>query len=1005
MPQSVFFQDSLMVSGIMCFDSCGNAIQNLLNQYVSKCIKTNILPEDATVTIDAEPCGLGIHRLIIAFKTSTDTNIYTADPKMQEKFSAGIKEEIQPFYEVIEKGAVEESIKQNNKTNWVNIFINVIAMGLVIALSLLFPPSLPLSIGLTALSFVSTVFTGRKYLLAFLHNLKTRKLTSLANMSTTVSLGWFSSMAHTLFHVIKMPMTHGFSMVFMNFIMPNLLITCINAMDELKRLIVEESKKIQLNSLKTLFPEISEKYACFSLSEEELNLLSANMVPNDLPIAGQPSDGIVGDSNKDNDRDNDRDRDNKEIIEKILKNHALQKENKNLLEAKMIIEVNTGESFPVDGILIQGSTVVDASIINGEPQRNKKLWQRIPAGAINLGEPVLVYAEKNPYNSKVNTLLFRSNRKNQAVKNPSMPVLPKKRLPSFAYFYTAFVVIGIIAAIIVPVALDIIMLSIVLQHVMGILFSVCPCTFAIAYQLPELLSLHYRSTKGIHLQRKELLDPHSTPAHTIIFDKTGTLTTGNSRVAYSLISVNDYLWERIYLLEKAYGRDHPIAKAILKHYEANIRLQSPFKEVKNCEIDPKNRGLSALVQEKKIHIGNPDYLQDMGISVPPLDKSKLDQGFSVVCVAENGIYCGAIYIQHELREGVVEALVKLKKGKKKIIMLTGDNIASAKGLNEQLLTLAKEKGLDKDIEAIFDDNDIHAGQTPEGKEAFLREVQTAPGVDPAGVWFIGDGLNDTLPCREASERGGMSWSVNATDKSTFFTDISLNGSFDYLLDKHELLNLFLKKILFQNKCILTYSTLTFLVFNLSFLIVGVALSPLIPMAIMVSTTLFVLFNSYRIQFSIDNALNKQPSRLCNLMSSDLSSGLLLVAGTLLIVSILSATLATGGLALPIITFTSALAAFCSVCTLSSISLFGVFSITLGCHLGFSRLSPRLSTISKTSPLPLSTEPVIPAIKQITSVTTNLSAKQKLFKSFCWSRAQNTDIKQKIANCGQEVCSP
>lgn len=984
----------------MCFDTCGKTIQNVLNKYIAECITAHILPEDATVTVDAEPCGLGIHRLILAFKTNPNpnpnpnpnlTHINIADPRMHVKLSAGIKDAIQPFYEVINENVVEENTKKNNKTNWINIFINFLVIGLVIALSLLFPPSLALSIGLTALSAISTVFTCRKYLWAFLRNLKTCKLDSLANMSSTVSLGWFTSMAHTLFHVIKMPMMHGFPMVFMNFIMPNLLITCINGMDELKRLIMEKSKKIQLNSLKTLFPKISEKYACFTLLEEELSVLSAMIIPSQIQASGLPSDiGIVGDNNK-------------EIIDKILHHHVLQQESKNLLEAGMIIQIAKGESFPVDSILLQGSTVVDASIINGEPQRNKIFGQRIPAGALNLGEPVLVYAEKNPYNSRVNMLLFRSNRKNQELKNQITPVLPKIRLPSFAYFYTALICIGIIAAIVIPIALDIITLPIVFQHVMGAFFSFCPCTMVTADKLPKLLSLHHRATKGIHIRRKDLLNANSTKAHTLIFDKTGTLTTGNSRVACSDIAATDYLWERIYLLEKAYGRGHPIAKAIKRHYKAAIRLKSPFQDVKNCEMDPQNRGLSACVQQKKLHVGNADYLQANGIAVSPLDKSKLEQGYSVVCVAENGIHCGTIYIEHELREGVVEALVNLKKSKKRIKMLTGDNLASAKGLNAQLLSKAQEKGLANGMEAIFEEDDIWASQAPEDKEAFLKKVQSAPGVDPKGVWFIGDGLNDTLPCREVSERGGMSFSVNATDKSTFFTDVSLNGTFDYLLDdKHNLLNIFLKKILFQNKCILTYSTLAFFVFNLSFLIAGVPLSPLIPMAIMVYTTCFVLFNSYRTQLSIDNTLDKHPSRLSQLMSSNLSSALLLIASTLLMVSVLSATLATGGLALPILTFSTALAAFCSVSTLSSFSLFGVFTIALGCHLGMSRWSRSDGSGVQGSPKP---SPIKPPNTDITAVITTSSTKQKLFKNFGWSRDQPTGKKQEIANCGQVVCPP
>ncbi len=986
----------------MCFDSCGNTIQNTINQYVASCIASGKLPADAKVIMDAEPVGLGIHSVFLVIKTTPNNpNPYIS----QEMLLFEIKGAIEQWYEVLEKDSSEEKKQNNvinwinNAINWINIAINLIAMGLVIGFSLFFPPSLMSSIGLTAISFVSTAFTCRKYLFALLRNMRTLKLTSFVNMSTTVSLGWLSSMAHAIFHVIKMPMMDSFSMVFMNFMMPNLLITCINAMDELKRIIVEKSVRIQLNSLNALMPEMEEEYSCFALSAEEQNFFSITEDSPSSNVVGKSIEKVLTESNFD-------------IIQKVVSSHALNNEKRKLLEAGMIIQVNKGKCFPVDGFLVEGSTVVDASIINGEPQRNKKRGQWVPAGAINLGEPVLIWAEKNPYNSQVNKLLFRSNRENQEITTPNVttPLVtpPKPPRSLFVYFYSALIIIGLVAVIVTPLILGVISVQAILPPIIGILFSVCPCTFAIAYQLPELLSLHFRSSKGVHLRRKELLDTNSSSPHTIIFDKTGTLTTGNANVSSSDISATDYLWERIYLIETAYGRGHPIARAILMHFDSAINLKSPFHDVihvKHCEIDPKNRGLSALVQENTIHIGNANYLEDNGIAVQSLDESKLEQGYSVVCVAEKGVHRGTIYIQHEIREGVVEALIQYKKEKKKIIMLTGDNELSAKGLNAQLLAKAQVKGLDKTITkdkatgkertevitAIFEEDDIRAGKIPEDKEAFIKTIQTTVGVDPKGVWYIGDGLNDGPCCREVSEKGGLSFSVNANDKSAFFTDISLNGSFDYL-DKHRLLNLFSQKMLLQNKGILTYSTVAFLAFTLSFLVVGVPLSPLIPMALMVSTTFYILFNSYRIQFSVDNAFEKKPAILSRLLSSDLSSGLLLVGATFLIVSIMTATIASGGLALPIVAFSTTLAAFCSGCTLASISCFGIFTLVLGCHLGFSRSRDARGLNELKPPIQINTAPVIPPKNNNTSPTTDLNVKEKLYKSFCWNSATPSSIK-------------
>jgi P-type Cu+ transporter len=198
--------------------------------------------------------------------------------------------------------------------------------------------------------------------------------------------------------------------------------------------------------------------------------------------------------------------------------------------------------------------------------------------------------------------------------------------------------------------------------------------------------------------------------------------------------------------------------------------------------------------------------------------------------------------------------------------------------------------------------------------------------NPKGVWFVGDGLNDLPCCRIVSEKGGVSCAMNATDKSAFFTDISLDGSLNYVFE-HKKLNASLQQTITQNKGILIYSTLAFLTFIISFSIAGIAVSPLIPMAVMLATTLFVLFNSYRTQLGIDTVLDKAVAWPKKLLSSNLSMGLLLGATTLLIASTLIATIATGGLALPVFAFTAGAAmAVSSVFTLLAIGLSTAFTL-------------------------------------------------------------------------------
>ncbi len=887
MTKKTIYQDSFLVSGIMCHQGCGNTIRNALSDLEN--LKTQrLLPDDAEIIIDAEPQGLGIHRLFITIE-STVLTFKSRKHILARKF----KEKLDNVGFETLKNNLNNHKDKTNPVNQINILVNLASILSIIILSVAFPPSLLLTIGLTALSFLTTAFTARHYLLNFYRNLRQK---NLADMATSITLGWLVALIHTLYHAISMPLANSFSMTFMSYIMPVMLITIINGMDEMKRLVLNQTKKMQLSSMKALFPQMSKDYHSYQLSQQELRVLTNLMkTSKDDPAAFSLS------------------------IDRMLNEEKLITQSKNTLAQGMLIKIKRGECFPVDGIIIRGNTLIDASILTGEPQQEKQLLDTVPAGAINLGPEVTIYASADCYNSAVNKLLFRSNRARQTANSPSTSN------NKFSYFYGALIIAGIAASILTPVALGIFTIPLVLQNVTGILFAICPCTIAIAHELPKLLSVYRRHHQGILIRDDNFTD-QSNDIHTVIFDKTGTLTTGNSQVDSSE-GVSSSLWQRIYLLEKNHGADHPLAKAINHYCETRNTQQMMIKDITNVASDTKNRGLSAIVQGKKIHIGNLDYLRDTGMLLPaefPASiQHKIAQGLTPVYVAENNVYQGVILIKHEVRKNVLAALTRLKNEGKKLIMLTGDSKLSATGFNQQ-------NG------AIFDPDDIHAEHSPQDKESYLQRLMSEEGIDPKGVWFVGDGLNDAPCARVVNDKGGVSASMTSDDKAAFFTDISLNGSLDYLFE-HNKLNRFLKKITAQNQWLLAYGAIAFLAFIIGFSAVGVAVSPLIPMFVMVSTTLLTLFNSYRVKFSVDNALDKNATWLNRLLASDLSIGSLIGASSLLICGILISTIATGGLAFPAIVFTAGtVAAISSACLLAASALFGGFALFGTTHFLFDR---------------------------------------------------------------------
>ncbi|TAL63549.1 MAG: HAD family hydrolase, partial [Legionella sp.] len=643
MTQHIIYKDTFLISGIMCYQGCGKTIQAITSD-LQAFKDQKILPNDANLIIDAEPQSFGVHKLIVTVQ-SDSVDFKTNGLKTRKLF----KEQIESAAFTIIDESNDEPHKKRNWENAVNILINLSSMAIILTLSMIFPPSILLTTGLGVLSFATSGFTSRSYLMSFFNNLRTQ---DLGNMSSAVALGWFLALAHALYHSIAMPLSTSFSMMFMSFIMPIMLITIINGMDELKRLIMNKSKKMQLHGIHSLFPQMTDKYLVHDLSlehQEQLTQIIENRKEN--PCDSSP-------------------------VERLLQQSPLVLKRKNSLSKGQFIQVKSGECFPVDCIVIHGNTLVDSSLLTGELLQEKQISDFIPAGSINLGQTISVCVIENSYNSTINRLLFKSNRaqESQAAQTNQQ----------FTYYYGALIALGITAAVLIPLILGVLTIPLFLQNVTGILFAVCPCTIGISHELPHILSLYYRNIQGIRLTNEDLLN-HKSKIHTVVFDKTGTLTTGSSEID-SYEGISPAVWQRIYLLERNYGAEHPLAKALCNYYEEYF--SSPcIDDLRDGQRDLKNRGISGIVQGKKILLGNAAYLTDSGIQIPVHQSAqiaeKLALGYSAVYVAEDQQYMGVILIKHQIRPHILPALQRLKQEGIKIILLTGDQIASAQGFNQQ----------------------------------------------------------------------------------------------------------------------------------------------------------------------------------------------------------------------------------------------------------------------------------------------------------------------------------
>ncbi len=713
MPKKIIFQDSVLISSVMCYEECGLTVHSALCD-LTDYKKKQLIPQDAMISVDVEPQSMGVNCYVITIE-SADDGAFQYPANWYQSVSQGLKTSVEDVgHELIKDPKAGGEQDTTASINWINILINILVITGIITLSVVFPPSIPLTIILASLCFLTTLFTARKYFFDFFRLVRLRQLST---MPTAITSAWLLSLAHTIYHATSMGSMFHFSMMFMNFVMPVMLVTIVNCMDELKRWVLKKSQVIYLRGMKSLLPTMQEVYDCYQLAQDEIDQLKILIEGQDTPKLdgeNQHGDGeaISDQINRDGDLDPDLDLGHMPVI--TLTNDSLVPCSRHVLKKGMVVRIKQGECFPIDGYIILGETMIDARILNGKHQQVKHSGQFVPAGAVNLGREVVIYATKNIYDSAVNKIMLVSNR----TRNEQQKLL---RHSYFTYLYSGLIVIALIAALVTPLALGMFSVPLLLQSITCILFVICPCTIAIAHELPNLLSRYRLQEKHqIILQHDGLLERFDD-IQTIVFDKTGTLTTGLSEVGASSKGISSALWQRIYLLENQYGFDHPLAKAICRYCEQHRHHQTKFTEIQGLQDhlerpvpirDKKNRGLSAQVQGVQIHIGSERYMIEWGIHLPEKTvflNRYLNAGYSPVYVAERGKYQGVILIRHQIRPDIIPSLQRLKNSGKKLIMLTGDGSASAFGFNKHLGN-------------VFDLENIHTEQTAGEKEKFLNTL-------------------------------------------------------------------------------------------------------------------------------------------------------------------------------------------------------------------------------------------------------------------------------------------
>lgn len=380
-----------------------------------------------------------------------------------------------------------------------------------------------------------------------------------------------------------------------------------------------------------------------------------------------------------------------------------------------IIIVRPGEGIPVDGIIIEGESSIDESMLTGEPMpADKTPGDRVFGGTIN-SEGLIKMEAKAVGEDTALAGIVRLVQEAQGSKAPIQALADRVS----AVFVPAVIVIAVVTFILWWVIGGEFVPSMI--RMVAVLVIACPCALGLATPTAIMAGTGKGAERGILFRNSESLEKASM-LDTIVMDKTGTITIGRPSVvriiSYDTASMDENDILRIGASVER-GSEHPLGRAIVREAEnRGIILAEPegFKAFGG-------QGVRANIEGMEVTVGRPGWFNENGIDISSAREGILslqDEGKTVVLVATNMVK-GLIAIADSIRPESVEAVKKLHDLGMKIVMVTGDNEQTAKAI-------AAEAGI----------NLIYSELLPEAKVRHIKTLQEKG----EKVAMVGDGIND-----------------------------------------------------------------------------------------------------------------------------------------------------------------------------------------------------------------------------------------------------------------------
>lgn len=492
------------------------------------------------------------------------------------------------------------------------------------------------------------------------------------------------------------------------------------------------------------------------------------------------------------------------------------------IELNDILKVKPGEKIPVDGVIIEGDTTIDESMITGEPiPVNKAMNDKVSSGTINGNQTFLMKAEKVGSDTLLSQII-------KMVNDASRSRAPIQNLADrvSGYFVPIVVLIAVSTFIVWAIWGPEPAYVYALVNAIAVLIIACPCALGLATPMSVMVGVGKGAQNGVLIKNAEALEKFHK-IDTLIIDKTGTITEGKPTVE-SIGSFNNGFSENEllqYIASLNTNSEHPLAEATVKYgkeQHTEIINSENFNAVTG-------KGVEATINSQNVALGNPKMMEyaKAEISSKMEDEAKAfqKQGKTVSYLAIDNSVVGYVVIGDKIKATSAKAIKELQEKGIAVVMLTGDNHDTAQAVASELKL-----------------TDFKASMLPEDKLKEVEKLQEKGNV----VAMAGDGINDAPALAKSDVGIAMGTGTDVAIESAMITLVK--GDLHGIVKARNLSDAVMKNIKQNLFFALVYNILGIpIAAGVLFPFFGILLSPMIAALAMSFSSVSVIVNALRLK--------------------------------------------------------------------------------------------------------------------------------------------------------------